>query len=169
MVYEPRQPRTFNYVMAGLCLALSLLGFFATGLIPSESTRVGGTYPLVGWIIIAACFGAAWVFLRRGGGAGVLPRMDEKGISVPDYTPDTIPWDQIVGLRQIPARGQQIVRFELKDPDRFTPATGLRRAVSGLDRALSYGHFGINTTFYDRRMDALLATVRHYRPDLFAT
>lgn len=166
MVYAPRHRRTFSYVMAGLCAGLSLIGFAAAGVIPTASTRDHGAYPLTGWLIVAACAATAFVFLRRGGDARALVRMDERGISAPAYAADVIPWDQIAGLRVFRAGVQQIVRFELSDPDRFAPG-GLRGTVGRLDRALSYGHFGINPTFWEPGMDALLATVRHYRPDLF--
>ena len=71
MIYEARPSVKINYVLAGACLLLSLLGFTAAGIIPSASTRDHGAYPLVGWIIVAACFAAAFVFLRRAfGGSG---------------------------------------------------------------------------------------------------
>jgi len=44
----------------------------------------------------------------------------------------------------------------------------VKRAVSFADRSMSYGHFGINTTYHDRNMADLLAAIRHYRPDLAA-
>ena len=42
----------------------------------------------------------------------------------------------------------------------------MTRAAGALDSGMGFGHFGINTTFYDRGHDDLLAAVRHYRPEL---
>ena len=97
MVYEARQSPKLNYLLAGACLLLSLLGFAAAGVIPTAS----GSYPLVGWTIAS-----------------------------------------------------------------YAVANPLKRAAGALDRGMGFGHFGINTTFYDHGLDELLATVRHYRPDL---
>jgi hypothetical protein len=161
VVYEARPSTRSNYLLAGACLLLSILGFAAAGVIPTQS----GAYPLVGWPIVAACFGAAFVFLRRAGG-GVQARIDERGIFVPKHSAEIIPWDQITGVLPIRAGIQRIVRFALRDPERYTATGAIRRATGAVDAGLGFGHFGINTTFYDRGMDDLLSVVRHYRPDL---
>ena len=57
MIYEGRHAKGINYGLAVAVALLSILGFVAAGVIPSESTRVGGSYPLVGWAIVGACFG----------------------------------------------------------------------------------------------------------------
>lgn len=163
MVYEAHQSPRLNVLLAGACLLLSILGFAAAGVIPTQS----GSYPLVGWTIVAVCFAAAFVFLRRATGGGVPARIDEKGIFVPKHSAETIPWDQIIGVLPIRAGIQRIVRFALSDPERYAATGAARRATGALDAGLGFGHFGINTTFYDRGMDDLLAVVRHYRPDLF--
>ncbi|HVQ07726.1 MAG TPA: hypothetical protein VMS43_04760 [Allosphingosinicella sp.] len=163
MIYEARQSTRVNYLLAGACLLLSVLGFAAAGVIPTQS----GSYPLVGWTIVAACFGAAFVFLRRARGGGVEARIDGNGIFVPAHSAETIPWGQITGVLPIRAGIQRIVRFALRDPERYAAAGAMRRTAGAVDAGLGFGHFGINTTFYDRGMDDLLATVRHHRPDLF--
>ena len=145
MVYEARNRQGANYALAAAALALSLLGFVAIGIIPSESTRVGGTYPVAGWLIVIACFGAAAVFIRRSLNNTVQARADQNGV----YTQrlgETVPWANITGVLLLCAGVQRIVRF-----DRMNGAT-----------------FGINTTYYDHSAGELLATVRHYRPDLGA-
>lgn len=162
MVYEARPSTKANYLLAGACLLLSILGFAAAGVIPTRS----GEYPLVGWTIVAACFGAAFVFLRRARDGGVQVRIDEKGIFVPKHSAEVIPWDQVTGVLLIRAGIQRIVRFALRDPERYAATGAVRRATGAIDAGLGFGHFGINTTFYDRGIDDLLATVRHYRPDL---
>lgn len=162
MVYEARQSTRFNYLLAGACLLLSILGFAAAGVIPTQS----GAYPLVGWTIVAACFGAAFVFLRRARGGGVQARIDAKGIFVPRHSAEIIPWDQVTGVLPIRAGIQRIVRFALREPELHAASGAIRRATGALDAGLGFGHFGINTTFYDRGMDDLLSVVRHYRPDL---
>jgi hypothetical protein len=163
MVYEARQSAGINVLLAGACLLLSILGFAAAGVIPTQS----GSYPLVGWTIVAACFGAAFVFLRRARGGGMQVRIDERGIFAPKHSAEIMPWDQIVGVLPIRAGIQRIARFALRDPERYAATGAVRRATGALDAGLGFGHFGINTTFYDRGMDDLLSVVRHYRPDLF--
>lgn len=162
MVYEARQSGRSNILLAGACLLLSILGFAAAGVIPTQS----GAYPLVGWPIVAACFGAAFVFVRRARSGGVQARIDEKGIFVPKHSAEIVPWDQLTGVLPIRAGVQRIVRFQLRDPERYAATGAVRRATGAVDAGLGFGHFGINTTFYDRGMDDLLGVVRHYRPDL---
>jgi len=145
MTYEARNRQGANYALAAASFALSLLGFVAIGIIPTESTRVGGTYPLAGWLIVVACFGAAAVFIKRSLDNSVQARADPNGV----YTQrlgETVPWANITGVLLLRAGIQRIVRF-----DRTDGAT-----------------FGINTTYYDHPAGELLATVRHYRPDLGA-
>ena len=140
MIYEARQSPKRNYLLAGACAALSILGFAAAGVIPTQS----GSYPLTGWAIVGACFAAAFVFARRAIGGAVEARIDERGVYARGLGPAPVPWDEINGIEVIAAGIQRIARF-------------------GRNGART---FGINTTFYDRGIDDLLATVRHYRPDL---
>jgi hypothetical protein len=166
MIYEARQSSKLNYLLAGACLALSILGFAAAGVIPTESTRVGGTYPLIGWAIVGACFAAAFVFVRRATGGKIEARVDGRGVFAPAFAAEPVPWDRILSLLPMRVGIQRIVRFELTDPAPHTSANPVKRAAGALDRGMGFGHFGINTTFYDRGQDELLAAVRHYRPDL---
>jgi hypothetical protein len=168
MIYEARQSPRLNYLLAGACAALSILGFAAAGVIPTESTRVGGSYPLVGWAIVGACFAAAFVFVRRAMGGGVQARIDGHGVYAPAFSAEPVPWDRIRSLLPMRVGIQRIVRFELDDPASYAPANPIKRAAGALDSGMGFGHFGINTTFYDRGQDELLAAVRHYRPDLVA-
>lgn len=142
MVYEARQSQKLNYLLAGACALLSILGFAAAGVIPTQS----GSYPLVGGAIVAACFAAAFVFVRRALGSEIQARIDDKGVYARRLGSEPIPWNEIAGVHVIAAGVQRIARFERSGPSART--------------------FGINTTFYDRGMDDLLAAVRHYRPDL---
>ena len=146
MIYEARHSKPINWGLAVAVVLLSILGFVAAGVIPSESTRVGGSYPAVGWGIVAACFAAAFVFVRRAMDDTVHIRLDERGVSTPRTGPDPIPWSEIGRVYVIRAGIQRIARFS---------------RTGGKD-------FGINTTFYDRGVADLIATVRHYRPDLLA-
>lgn len=146
MIYEARQSTRLNYLLAGACLALSIIGFAAAGVIPTESTRVGGSYPLVGWAIVGACFAAAFVFARRAMGSAVEARIDENGVYARRLGAAPVPWDEIDGVQVIAAGIQRIARFGRNGPPART--------------------FGINTTFYDHGIDDLLAAVRHHRPDL---
>ena len=142
MVYEARHAKGFHYALAAACLLLSILGFAAAGVIPTQS----GSYPLVGWAIVAACFLAAFVFVRRALDPSVQARIDDKGVYARRLGPDPIPWSEIGGVHVLAAGIQRIARFERGGGSART--------------------FGINTTFYDRGIADLRAAVRHYRPDL---
>lgn len=144
MTYEARHHRGFNLGLAAAVLVLSLLGFVANGVIPSQSTEVGGTYPLAGWAIVAACFAAAAVFVRRALDDSVQARVDVRGVYAARLGPDPIPWAEISGLHVLRAGIQRIARFERKGAKTF----------------------GINTTFFDRGVDDLLAAVRAHAPHL---
>jgi len=142
MVYEARHSQKLNFLLAGACLLLSVLGFAAAGVIPTAS----GSYPMVGGAIVAACFLAAIVFIRRALDRKVQARADAQGLYARLVGPDCIPWSEITGAHVIAAGIQRIARFERSGPSART--------------------FGINTTFYDRGIGELVAAVRHYRPDL---
>lgn len=142
MIYEARHSARLNFLLAGAVLALSILGFAAAGVIPTQS----GSYPLVGWAIVGACFAAAFVFARRATGGALEARIDEKGVYARRLGPAPVPWDEIDGFQVLVAGIQRIARFGRRGP----PARS----------------FGINTTFYDRGIDDLVAAVRHHRPDL---
>lgn len=146
MTYEARHHRGINFALAAAVLLLSLLGFIAAGVIPTESTRVGGTYPLVGWAIVAVCVAAAAVFIKRAFDDGVQARVDERGVYSRRLGAEPVPWADISGFHVLRAGIQRIARF-----DRAGGKT-----------------FGVNTTFYDRGIGDLGAAVRHHRPDLAA-
>ena len=138
MIYEARHAVGINYVLAGACALLSILGFAVAGIIPTES----GEYPAVGAGIIAACFAAAAIFILRARNRKVQARVDEVGVHPAKGQP--LRWNDIERFYVIRAGIQRIARFNGKDG----------AAV------------GINTTFYDRGISDLSATVRHHRPDL---
>lgn len=140
MTYEARHHKRINFALAGASLALSLLGFMAAGIIPVE----GGDRPAIGWAIVAACFLAAFVFVRRAFDQSPQARLDERGIYARRLGPDPVAWDDIVGAHVIAAGIQRIARFERRDGRKF----------------------GINTTFYDRGIKDLRDAARRYRPDL---
>lgn len=144
MSYEARHHKGINWGLAAAVALLSILGFVAAGVIPSESTRAGGSYPLVGWAIVGACFAAAFIFVRRAMDDKVHIRIDERGVWTPRTGPDPIPWNEISRFYVMRAGIQRIARFS---------------RTGGKD-------FGINTTFYDRGIRDLVAAVRHHRPDL---
>ena len=140
MIYEARHAKGMNYGLAVAVLLLSILGFAVAGVIPTES----GSYPLVGWAIVGACFGAAFVFFRRARDSTVHIRIDERGVWTPRTGPDPIPWSEFSRFWVIRAGIQRIARFS---------------RTGGKD-------FGVNTTFYEPGIDQLVAAVRHHRPDL---
>ena len=146
MSYEARHAKGLNYGLAIAVLLLSLLGFVTAGVIPTESTRTGGSYPLVGWAIVAACLIAAAIFVRRAMSDEVQARIDERGVYSRRLGSETVPWSEIAGFHVLVAGIQRIARFERRDGPKF----------------------GINTTFYDRGIADLSAAVRQHRPDLVA-
>ena len=162
MVYEARPSMKANYVLAGLCFMLSLIGFAAAGIIPNKS----GYYPVTGWTIIAICFAIAFVFLRRGRGGQVEARIDGRGVYAPRFSPEPVPWARIRSILPLRIGVQRIVRFELTPDATQAADSALMRAAGAVDRGLGFGDFGINATYLDPGMDALLAAIRHYRPDL---
>jgi hypothetical protein len=144
MTFEARHAKGLNYGLAAAVLLLSLLGFVANGIIPTESTRTGGTYPAVGWAIVLACLVAAAIFVRRALSGDVQARIDERGVYSRRLGHEAVPWSEITGFHVLVAGIQRIARFERRDGSQF----------------------GINTTFYDRGIADLAAAVRHHRPDL---
>ena len=140
MTYEARHSKGLNLALAVAVLALSVLGFAVAGIIPTKS----GTYPLLGWTIVGACFAAALVFLRRAFSSAVQARIDGNGVYSRRLGNDPVPWSDIAGFFVMRAGIQRIARFQ---------------RASGKT-------FGINTTFYDRGIRPLVEAVHHHRPDL---
>ena len=166
MLYEARQPPRLNYVLAVMCILLSLLGFLVAGVIPTESTTKYGAYPLAGWGIVIACFAVAAVFLRRASDKSVIVRADANGLYSRLYSDATIPWAAIAGVQLLHLKRQSVLRVKLVDKKAYPAKPGFARAFGALDNAVSFGDFGINPSFYDRGIRDLLAAVGHYRPDL---
>ena len=163
MVYEARPAVRANYLLAGACVLLSSIGFAAAGIIPNNS----GYYPVTGWSIVAACFACAFIFLRRTFGRKVEARIDARGVYAPRFSSEPVPWERIRAVLPLRMGIQRIVRFALTEDAPQTADHALMRAAGAVDKGLGFGDFGINATYLDPGMDALLATVRHYRPDLF--
>jgi hypothetical protein len=162
MIYEARQSPKLNYALAGACVLLSLIGFAAAGVIPNNS----GYYPLVGWPIVGACLGAAFIFVRRASSRKVEARIDGRGIYAPAFSPEPVPWDRIRSILPLRIGVQRIVRFELGEGAPNAAENPVMRAAGAVDRGLGFGDFGINATYLNPGFDALLAAVHHYRPDL---
>jgi hypothetical protein len=167
MVYEARQPRRFNYVMAGLCAALSILGFLVAGVIPTDSTTNHGAYPFTGWAIAAGCLAVAAIFIRRAMDTSPQLRIDENGIWSRAFSDATVPWSQIVSCRIHRMRNQTIVSFDLRDPAAFPSKNAFTRATAGFNRATGFGSLGINASFLTGGPQGVVDAVRHFRPDLF--
>lgn len=167
MLYEARQPPRLNHALAVLCAGLSIIGFFVAGIIPSESTA-HGAHPLAGLAVIAACLWPAFVFLRRARDRTVFIRADANGLYTRRYSDATIPWVAIAGFRILRFKKQSVLRVKLHDPGAWPCKSRFGRTMGALDNALTYGDFGINPSYLAPGMQALLAALRHYRPDLFA-
>ncbi len=140
MIYEARNSKPVHLALAVATALLSILGLAVAGVIPTNS----GEYPAFGWAIVIICLLAASYFVKVALSDTVQARIDQHGIWSRLSAKETVPWDDIESLSVLRAGIQRIARF------------GRR----------SGGKFGINATFYDRKIDALVAAVRHYRPEL---
>jgi len=167
MVYEATVAKKFFLICAGLCVALSALGFLAAGVIPSASTTNHGAYPVTGWIIVACCFGMAAIFVVRALDRKPHLRIDRNGLWYPRYSDDVIPWDQIVSWQITRLYNQRIIGLNLRDPEAWPSKNRFTRATAGLNRA-TVGELGIAATNLAGGHQGVLAAIRHYRPDLFA-
>jgi len=166
MVYEATVAKKFFLVLAVLCVALSVLGFFVAGIIPSASTANGQASPLIGWSIIGSCFGLAAFFVWRARDDSPHLRIDQNGIWYGRYSEHTIPWDQIVLCRINRVHNQRIIGLNLKDPAAFPSRSAFTRATARLNRA-TFGEVGIAATNLSGGHQGVLDAIRHYRPDLF--
>ena len=141
MTYEARHAKGVNYALIAGCLLVSLVGF-AAALRPAKD----GSEHFIGWVIVGASLAAALIFLRRAADRNVQARADAAGIYSRRYGEEPVPWSRIASVHVLRSGIQRIARFELRDPPGKT--------------------LGVNTTFYDRGIDDLLAAVRQHRPDL---
>lgn len=140
MSYEARNSKPVHLALAVATALLSILGLAAAGVIPTNS----GTYPAVGWGIVIVCVLVAIYFVYIALSDEVVARIDQSGVYAKRGASETVPWDDITEMSLLRVGIQRIVNF----------------------RTRSGKKFGINATFLDRKIDALVATVRHYRPDL---
>jgi hypothetical protein len=166
MVYEAHWNKRFHLLLGGMMVALSLIGFFVAGIIPSASTRDHGAYPLAGAAMILFCFAIAAFFLRRALSDGPQARIDANGVYARAHNERTIPWSEITSARRLGRGKKSYVSFKLRDPAAFPSRNRVQRVFAGLDRKLGLGDFSINPNFYDHGMRDLAAALRHYRPDL---
>ena len=162
MIYEARQSPRLNYLLAGACILLSLIGFAAAGVIPNNS----GYYPVVGWSIVGACLGATFVFIRRASSRKVEARIDGRGVYAPAFSAEPVPWERIRSILPLRIGIQRIVRFELVAGSPNEADNPLMRAAGVVDRGVGFGDFGINATWLEPGFGALLEAVHQYRPDL---
>jgi hypothetical protein len=167
MVYQAFQPKKFFLTLGILSVALSILGFFVSGIIPSASTANGDASPLVGGLIIAGCLGMAGFFFVRALDKKPQLRIDQNGIWYRAYSDATIPWDELVNCRLNRVYNQVIVGFDLRNPELYPSKNRFTRATAGFNRATSFGTMGIAATNLSGGAPGVVAAVRHYRPDLF--
>lgn len=140
MIYEAWNSRPVHLALAVATALLSILGLAVAGVIPTNS----GEYPAVGWGIVIVCGLVAIFFVRVALSDTVQVRIDQNGICA--RRGETVPWDDIAEMSLLRVGIQRLATFKKH----------------------SGGKFGINCTFYDKRIGDLIATVRHYRPDLVA-
>ena len=140
MTYEARHSVPIDLALAAACVLLSILGFAVAGVIPTNS----GEYPAAGWGIVAACFALAAFFGLRTRNRAVQARVDAAGV----YTArsgETVPWAAIESLTVLRVGIQRLAQFKRNDGGKTV---------------------GINTTFYDTGINALVDAVQAHRPDL---
>jgi hypothetical protein len=167
MVYEAFQAKTFFLVLAGLCIALSALGFLAAGVIPTASTTNHGAYPVTGWIIVACCFVMAGVFVKRALDRTPQLRIGPDGIWYRLYSDATIPWDQFVSCQVMRIYNQRVVQLNLRDPAAWPSTNRFTRATAGMNSAMGFNGVGIAATNLSGGPEQVLQAIARYRPDLF--
>lgn len=168
MVYEAYQAKKFFLVLAILCVLLSVLGFFVSGIIPSASTANGEASPLVGGLIIAGCFGMAATFVWRALDKKPQLRLDQNGIWYRPYSDAVIPWEEVVSCQVARVYNQRIVQLNLRDPDAYPSKNRFTRATAGMNKAMGFAGVGIAATNLSGGPDGVLHAIAHYRPDLLA-
>lgn len=140
MIYEARNSKPVHLALAAATFLLSILGLAVAGVIPTAS----GSYPALGWGIVIVCVAAAIYFVIMASSDTVQARIDQNGIYSRQSAKETVPWNEIESMTLLRVGIQRLARF----------------------RKRSGGQFGINATFYDKKIGALADAVRHYRPDL---
>ena len=166
MIYEATVAKKFFIFCAAGCLAVSVLGFFAAGIIPSASTANGEGSLLVGGLMIAAFWGMAAFFIVKARDTKPHLRIGPEGLWYGRYSDSTIPWDQFVSLRMTRLYNQRIVGLNLVDPEAYPRDTLFGTGTSALNRATT-GDVTIAATNLSGGHAGVLAAIRHYRPDLF--
>ena len=142
MIYEARNSKPVHLALAVATALLSILGLAVAGVIPTNS----GEYPAVGWTIVIVCVLVAIYFVKVALSDTVQARIDQQGIWSRLSAKETVRWDEIESMSLLRVGIQRIANFRTRSGEKF----------------------GINATFYDKKIDALVAAVRHYRPDLIA-
>ena len=142
MIYEARNSKPVHLALAVATALLSILGLAVAGVIPTSS----GEYPAVGWAIVIVCVLVAIYFVKVALSDAVQARIDQSGIWSRRSATQTVPWDQIESMTLLRVGIQRLATFRTRAGEKF----------------------GINATFYDKKIDALVDAVRHYRPDLLA-
>jgi hypothetical protein len=140
MIYEARNGKAIHLTLAVATGLLSILGLAIAGVIPTNS----GSYPATGWGIVVVCVLVAIYFVYIALDDTVQARLDQHGIYARRGAKETVPWDDIAEVSLLRVGIQRLATFRRK----------------------SGGKFGINATFYDKRMGKLIAALHHYRPDL---
>jgi len=140
MTYEARNSKPVHLALAVATALLSILGLAVAGVIPTNS----GEYPAVGWTIVIVCVLVAIYFVKVALSDTVQARIDQQGIWSRLSAKETVRWDEIESMSLLRVGIQRLANFRTRSGEKF----------------------GINATFYDKKIDALVATVRHYRPDL---
>jgi len=140
MIYEARNSRPVHLALAVATALLSILGLAVAGVIPTNS----GEYPAVGWTIVIVCVLVAIYFVKVALSDTVQARIDQQGIWSRLSAKETVRWDEIESMSLLRVGIQRLANFRTRSGEKF----------------------GINATFYDKKIDALVETVRRYRPDL---
>ena len=140
MTYEARNSKPVHLALAVATALLSILGLAVAGVIPTPS----GEYPAVGWTIVIVCVLVAIYFVKVALSDTVQARIDQQGIWSRLSAKETVRWDEIESMSLLRVGIQRLASFRTRSGEKF----------------------GINATFYDKKIDALVEAVRHYRPDL---
>jgi len=165
-VFAARNNPRINYVGVGAVALLSLLGFILAGVIPTESTRNYGAYPLLGWSWIAVSALLIAILLRRARDPRSQLEISALGLWVRGTTPALIPWEEITGtsLYGLP-RGGCVLRVALRNPA-ILQRTAVTSGFAALEGKVSGGDFGINPRLWDRSLDEIVEAIAFFRPGL---
>jgi hypothetical protein len=147
-----------------ILLLLLAVGFVAAGL---WMAGLGGVAPKpgkewVGWLSIIF-FGACGVaiFFRLFDRDDQI-RISSIGVYSKQWSPQTVPWSEIVNITIWEYKRLKSIILHLRDPSRFPSTTWQGKLAFG-NRALTGGDIALNLTGTDRSVDEAMQAIDRFR------